>query len=207
MTTAYQHFLMGTYQDLDVWVTGVHSVDPTNSVVGAHSVWLNAVAELWRPGSAGNAGWASVCPTGVVATKAVTYTLLPLSTRKSGKTETSLSLAGTAFGDAIPPTVAALALLDSLGNLGRHSGRMYLPAPSTQNWNNGRLAAGAITTLGTCVTKALKAMYAGGLHPCMLQANTLQANEITDIRASNKTAALRSRDNGPVIYAASHIFP
>jgi len=207
MTTVYKHFLTGTYAGLDVWVTGVSSFDPTNGVPDAHAVWMNAVHELWAPGSVGNAGWASACHPSVVATKAVTYTLLPFSSKKSGKVETSLNLAGTAVGDAIPPTVAALVLLDSLGQLGRHSGRMYLPAPSSSRWDTGRIDDPGVPTLVACVTKALKAMYTGGLHPCMIQAGNGQLNGITDIRCSNKAAQVKSRDDGPVIYAHSHIFP
>lgn len=207
MSIVYQHLLSGTYAGIDTWVTGVHSIDPTNAVVGAHSVWLNAIAELWSPGSAGNAGWASACVPGVVATKATTYTLLPGSTKKTGKQESALSLPGTAIGDAIPPTVAPMVLLDTVGNLGRRSGRMYLPAPSSQRWDTGRLDDPGLPTLVACVTKALKAMVTGGLRPCVIQADTGQINQVTDIRCSNKTAVRRSRDDGPAVYVAAHIFP
>lgn len=207
MTTTYYHALIGTYEGLDTWVTGIHSFDPTNSVPSAHTVWLQAVGELWAPGSAGNAGWASVCAPGVVATKAVTYSLLPFSLKKTGKTETSLSLAGTALGDAIPPTVAPMVLLDELGQLGRHSGRMYLPPPSTQRWDTGRLDDPAWPTLTTCVQKALLKMLAGGLHPCTIETGTGDIHGITDIRASNKCAVRKSRDDAPPLYQTAHVFP
>lgn len=207
MPVTYRHEISGTFYDIDVWITGLFTVDPTDSVVGSHDVWLTAIGELWSPGSAGNDGWASVCTPGVVLTAARTYSLATFSRKKTGRQETSLNIPGTAAGDAIPPTVAPMVLLDTLGTAGHKSGRMYLPAPHTGSWDSGRLDPTRFALLGTCVSKTLLSLRANGLHPCNIDTQTGEIQEITDIRASNKCAVRKSRDDGAALYTPVHIFP
>ena len=207
MSVLYLHQLHGISATGEEWITGLHSIDPSNSVIGSHDVWLSAIGELWAPGSVGNAGWASVVTSSVTTTKATTYTLLAGTTRKVGKIETPSDLSGSGTGSTISPAVAAMVLLDTLGEPGNRSGRMYLPGPASDFWDNGRIEATTFALLGTCVSKALLAMYAGGLHPCTIQADTSQVNEITDIRPSNKAAVRKSRDDAPPVYGNVHIFP
>lgn len=207
MTIFFQHLLYGTSFVSNQWITGVYSWSPTLGPNSAHTVWLQGIGELWSPGSVGNAGWASCQNPGVVATKAITYQLDSTRTRRLSKIETALNLAGTDAGDAVPPSVAAMVLLDSVGQLNNRSGRMYLPAPSTGGWDSGRLDATRWALLGTCVSKMLLAMLAGSVHPTVLQRDTRQNNDVTDIRASNKCAAILTREDAPAAYHTAHIFP
>lgn len=207
MSQFFQHLLYGTSQGSDQWITGVYSWSATLGPSGAHDVWLQGIGELWAPGSVGNAGWASCQNATVVATKAITYLLDTNKRRRIEKFETALSLAGTDPSDAIAPFVAAMVLLDSTGQLNNRSGRMYLPGPSAGSWDSGRIDATRWALLSTCSSKMLLSMVAGGLHPTVLQRDTRQNNDVTDIRASNKLAAILTRADAPAAYHSAHIFP
>lgn len=207
MSQFFQHLLYGTYVVADQWITGVYSWSPTLGPSDAHNVWLQGIGELWAPGSVGNAGWASCQNPNVVATKAITYLLDTNKRRRIEKFETALNLAGTDGGDPVPPFVAAMVLLDSTGQLNNRSGRMYLPGPTTGGWDSGRIDPTRWALLGTCTSKMLLAMIAGGLHPTVLQRDTRQNNDVTDLRASNKCAAILTRADAPAAYHTAHIFP
>jgi len=207
MSQFFQHLLYGTYEVADQWITGIYSWSATLGPSTAHTVWLQGIGELWSPGSVGNAGWASCQKSTVVATKAITYLLDSNKRRRIEKFETALNLAGTDPGDTVPPFVAAMVLLDSAGQLNNRSGRMYLPAPTTGGWDSGRLDDPRWPLLVTCTSKMLLAMIAGGLHPTVLQRDTRQNNDVTDIRASNKCAAILTRADAPAAYRTAHIFP
>lgn len=207
MTIFFQHLLYGTSQGADQWITGVYSWSPTLGPSAAHDVWLQGIGELWSPGSVGNAGWASCQNPTVVATKAITYQLDTNKRRRLSKFETALNLAGTDPSDAVSPFVAAMVLLDCIGQLNNRSGRMYLPGPATGNWDSGRIDGTRWALLLTCSSKMLLKMLAGGLHPTVLQRDTRQNNDVTDIRASNKCAAILTRADAPAVYHTAHISP
>jgi hypothetical protein len=192
----------------ETYLMTLHSSSATVGPSDAHTAWGLAVAELWGPGTGGNPGVRSIMSTRIQSSRYTTYLLDAPLGRKISKFETTLVTAGTDASNEMIPAVALVVQLLSVGTTGRHNGRIYLPAPAFDQWDQGFLKDPPVTQALNSTKAALLKLYAANVQPAVVDQRTGQHNQITDVAALNRAYFLRSRDKsfhyGRTI---THVFP
>lgn len=207
MTLFFEHVLEWRRFE-ETYMMTLHSRSTTLGPFDAHTAWGLAVAELWGPGTGGNPGVRSLVSTRVLTSRYTTYLLESELGRKISKFETALVTAGTDVSNEMIPAISLVVQLISLGQSGRHNGRLYLPAPAFDQWDQGFLKDAPVNQALASTRAAMLKLYAANVVPCVRNQTTGEFNGVTDLAALNRAYFLRSRDKS-FHYGkfTSHVFP
>lgn len=207
MTFYFEHILEWRRFE-ETYMTTLHSTSATVGPADAHTAWGLAVAELWGPGTGGNPGVRSIVTTRVSTSRYTTYSLAAPLGRKISKFETVSVIAGTDVSNEMIPAVSLVVSLVSLGQLGRHTGRLFLPAPAFGQWDQGFLKDPPVAQALASTKAALLKLYAANVVPSVVNQQTGQHSGITDVTALNRAYFLRTRDKSFHYGKTSlHVFP
>lgn len=207
MTLYFQHVLEWRRFE-ETYMTTLHSYSETLGPFDAHTAWGLAVAELWGPGTGGNPGIRSVVSDRVATSRYMTYLLLQPLGKKVEKFETVSVIAGTDVSNEMIPAISLVVSLNSAGKLGRHNGRLYMPAPAFDQWDQGFLKDAPVSQALNSAKAALLQLYNAGVVPAVTNQQTGEQSQVTDVSAYNRAFFLRSRDKA-FHYGKSelHVFP
>lgn len=139
----YKCKISGLYNSALAWSFGFHCESTTAESTVA-STLATAFTTFWTTATNGYENYASSV---VTVTNAQAATLNP-SLRLLTKSDSPLSLAGTAGSAILPIQLSPICSMTGASDTKSDRSRFHLPAPSSSTLNNGKWASAFLTSLG-----------------------------------------------------------
>lgn len=179
------------------WEMGMYAVSDTLSPVGAFLTWQSWCYTFFVFGPTHEFGYIAKMTSQQFTGSVDLYTVDPITDRKTKYDSADFYHLGTSGGSALPGQVAPLVLMRP-AELGRHrTGRMYLPAGSSEELQDGYMWSVVQHQVRDFLTDAFAVFAANNLHAVIRNRDTHSHVLVASASLSNRFAVVHSRGPGP----------
>lgn len=188
--TVFKHVMGGPGAAGDVWTSGLHTIG-SGTIDAAQTAWTAFVNHV-----GGLTGLGPIWPTEVAVATANTYSLDPTTGKSTALVLGSVTLAGTATGDASPPRDCLVIGLrtNKPGPGGR--GRMYLPLINRSGLSStGLISPTNQTLIAGVLATGLEDLAAAGFVPSVWRPGAPTGDTIHSVTVSAVPGNQRRRSN------------
>lgn len=186
----FKHVLGGPQSAGDQWTSGFHS-QGSGPVESAHAAFAAQV----QAALAGQ-GLAQWLPAATTIGDLTTYLLDTATGRAQAVTRSGVNIVGTGTGAQPSPRDAVVCGLRTAIPGPRGRGRMYLPAPSLNNWDaDGLLAAAARQGIANAVGAMLGGMAGAGYVPGLFHLGNAAVDAFNAVTVGTVAGTQRRRTN------------
>lgn len=201
----YRHRFSGVCAAGDIWVFSWWS-DSSLSTEQANTEAVAWATDFWQ-GDGTTDGYQSKASANVEMTGVETGEIDMSNGRQLTKAEASVSLPGTATGNALPADVAIVCTLRSIVANRSGRGRFYMPQPAVSTVGSlGRITTAARDGILADLTGAFSGAVTAGLTPVVYsstyrrtaQINMLGVGDLFDTQRSRENALTENRSTNPM---------
>lgn len=184
--------------DNGTWDMGLVTSTVSGDIFGANIAWANAMAALFAgtPGPANGIG--DRCNTAVGVREAITYTLAPVTFKKTQRARSSVNVSGQVATGTGPPQASIVVYMTTLTRSDKGRLRWWLPPFTSDTVSAGKPAGLTIDHVVNGALAALRTMQTAGYTPVLLNRESGLTEPITGIMVNRRVSVLQSRAYPPL---------
>lgn len=201
--STYRHILRGTTPG-EEWSFSIHTRNEAGTNPGAHAAWNAAVTELWQGSTPPNTGGIiNRCPSIVVGTQTITYTISDIDGKAVIAARTNVNLVGTCSANMLPYSTAAILRMKGSGSTKHDRGRCYMPPMCTSPNLNGRISPTGQANILNAATAAFRSLNSAGYQVVLFDRKSLAFTPVTTIEVPDVWGRVIRRRNKLIAVVSS----
>lgn len=191
---------MGTYVNVvmghvagESFTFTFHTTNAAGNLAGASAAAHTAVDLLWNGVASPADSIKQIYPAGTGIDETVTTELSPVTGKNMGQVRVAEALVGTNAGASMPPQNAIVVSLRTALFTRAGRGRFFLPAPSVNSVDTGRILAATVSSCATAAQKMIQSLNGAGYTVCVYHRSTRTTDAVTSVDVGNVFDTQRRR--------------